>query len=647
MLERTAVVRVHDGLHARPATEFVKLARRFSADLEVVFGEKSASAKSVVKVMLLGVKEADEITIRGEGEDASAAIESLARFVGADCQEEPGVRREAVGWTGQRQPPVLTGGSVELRGVPASDGAALGPAFLFLPEPLAAPARTIGPEEVEKEIRTVRSASLVVASAISERKRATEHNTESRQIIDALEEIVGDASLLERIEACIRTGRDAVSATMEAGEILATEFGSLDDMYQRARAEDIRAVTRQLALTLLGKVDRSLFEAPDGAVVLAEELSALDLAGLRMGGIAGIVCTRGGATSHIAIMARACDIPAVLGLEAGLRVMRSAGFVALDGATGEVVLNPSEETCKRFGERIAGGARERESLRHYAKVQPSARGRLIEVAANIGSIKEIAAAREVGAMGVGLFRTEFLFMERQRAPSENEQVEVYTRLAEAFAPWPVVIRTLDAGGDKSIPGEHCSAEDNPALGWRGVRMCLDRVDLFKPQLRALLRAATIGNIKIMVPMIADVGELRLTRELLESCRLELAGEGIPHGRAPLGAMIETPAAALLADEIAEIAEFFSIGTNDLTQYIMAADRLNARVAHLNRADHPAVLKAAAMACEAARRAGIWVGVCGEAAARPDLIPAFVDMGVNELSMSPSAILRAKKCVTEL
>lgn len=646
MLERRTVVRVRDGLHARPAAAFVKLARSFSADLEVVCREKSANAKSAVKLMLLGVREADEIIIRADGEDASAALESLANFVSEDVLDEADdVERgpDVVSSLAQVAGTALD--TIELRGSPASEGAALGPAFAFFPEPLVCPPRTISVAEIEEEINKVRRASLSVAKTIGERRRTAE--PESIKIIEALGEIAADPALLEKIEILVRAGREAVSATIDAGEMLAAEFGMLDDPYQRARAEDIRAVARQLALVLLNKEDRSLSDVPEGVIILAEELSAFDLAGAALGRIAGLVCAKGGPSSHIAIMARALGVPAVLGLAADPVRLRSASVVGLDGAAGAVVLDPDEETSKRFRQLIEDRSREQEMLQRYAAIEPRVGGRLIEVAANIGSVKEIEAARAAGAMGVGLFRTEFLFMERRRPPSEDEQAAVYTKLAEAFAPWPVIIRTLDAGGDKPVPGVHFDAEDNPFLGWRGVRMCLERPEIFKPQLRALLRAAVAGNVKIMVPMVADANELRVTRELIEACRNELATEGILHGRAPLGAMIETPAAALLADEIAKFAEFFSIGTNDLTQYVMAADRLNPRVAHLNRPDHPAVLKAAAMACDAARRAGIWVGVCGEAAARTDLIPAFVNMGVDELSMSPSAILRAKKCVMEL
>jgi phosphotransferase system enzyme I (PtsI) len=284
----------------------------------------------------------------------------------------------------------------------------------------------------------------------------------------------------------------------------------------------------------------------------------------------------------------------------------------------------------------------------YRDVAPVTRdGRHIEIAANLGSLTEIDAALEAGAMGVGLFRTELLFMDRRTLPDEDEQYDVYSRLAQAFHPRAVVIRTLDVGGDKPVPGIVFPQEDNPFLGWRGVRMCLDRPDVFKPQLRALLRAAALGNVHVMLPMVDDLDEIRRVKALLAICAQELTQEGAAYAMPKLGIMVETPAAALTADLLAPEVDFFSIGTNDLTQYVMAVDRVNPNLAALYRTDHPAVLRAIGMVCEAAKKASISVAVCGEAAARPEMIPVLIGLGVNELSMSPSSVLRAKKIVSEL
>jgi phosphocarrier protein FPr len=347
-------------------------------------------------------------------------------------------------------------------------------------------------------------------------------------------------------------------------------------------------------------------------------------------------------------MARTHGIPAVLGFQGSVAALRRARAAAIDGSTGEVVLDPSEEVAATYRARIRQEAEAKARLASYAHLEPRTRaGIAVEVAANLGSLSEVEAALSAGAMGVGLFRTELLFMERRSLPTEEEQTAIYTELAQAFAPRPVIVRTLDIGGDKPVAGIDFPEEDNPFLGWRGIRMCLDRPDIFRPQLKALLRAAVVGNVKVMVPMIADVSELQAVKRLLEECRTELRDRNIPFGEIELGVMMETPAAALGAEDLAAEADFSSIGTNDLTQYIMAADRLNPRLVGLNRADHPAVLKAVDLICRAARAQGIWVGVCGEAAAQEDLIPAFIRMGVTELSMTPASIPRVKKRILEL
>jgi phosphocarrier protein FPr len=651
VLERKVVVRVSEGLHARPAADFVKLARGFKADLEIVCGDKNANAKSAVKLMLLGVREGDEIALRAEGDDALEALETLSRFMaGSSDVGVLGPNGSEAGAGAPQHPPRSFDqlSRPPRRGAPASEGVVLAPAFAFFPEALARSDRVLAPHEMERELSRLRAALSALAEELSRRKRSASPGSEDDHIVDALTEIARDDALLNPIEAMVREGRDVVSAALAAGDSLADQFGSLAGDYQRGRGDDIRAVARQIALAALGKTGASLRSAPAGAIVLAEELSAFDLAGAPLDRIAGIVCIKGAATSHVAIMARAHGVPAVLGFPASIEQLGRAKVVALDGATGEVFLDPDPAVAAAFQARIASDAETKRALQAYADATPRTRtGKLIEVAANIGSLEEIDAALAVGAMGVGLFRTEFLFMARKRPPSEDEQAEVYEKLAAAFAPRPVIVRTLDIGGDKPAPGIDFPHEDNPFLGWRGVRMCLDRPDIFKPQLRALLRAARIGNIKVMAPMIAEVEEVRQVKALIDECRRELEEAGVAQGAFDFGIMVETPAAALLAEELAREVRFFSIGTNDLTQYVMAADRLNARVARLNRPDHPAVLAAIRMVCDAARKTGVWVGICGEAAARPDLIPTFVAMGVSELSMSPAAILRAKKCIIEL
>ncbi len=466
-----------------------------------------------------------------------------------------------------------------------------------------------------------------------------------RGIIAALRDIAADDSLTGEAEALIRDASDAVSATITAASTIAADFSKVDDHYLNARADDVQAVGRQICLALLGQDDVSLETIPQGAILIADDIGAWDLARAPLKRIGGVVCGHGGATSHIAIIARSHGIPAVLGLGDRINALRTARDVALDGNSGRVVIDPDAATRADFTASVEAAARERAGLTAFKAVTPKrADGTIIEVAANLGSLEEIEAAVEAGAMGVGLFRTELLFMRHMHLPSEDMQAETYAALAKAFAPYPVIVRTLDIGGDKPIAGIDFPEEENPFLGWRGIRMCLDRPDIFKRQLRALLRAAVQGNVKVMLPMVSDVAEVRQTRVLIEECAAELKAEGVPHAAFNLGVMIETPAAVLIAPALAREVSFFSIGTNDLTQYIMAADRLNPTVAKLNDVSNPAVMSAIEMTAKAGVAAGIMVGMCGEAAGRPDLIPAFVGMGLTELSMSPASIQRAKKTI---
>jgi phosphoenolpyruvate-protein phosphotransferase len=399
---------------------------------------------------------------------------------------------------------------------------------------------------------------------------------------------------------------------------------------------------------LLGEHEVDLAAMQQGAVLVAEDIGAWDLSRAPLKRLGGIVCGKGGATSHVAIIARSHGIPAVLGVGERIAELKETREVALDGDTGRVLADPDHEARVQFLSRMEAAASQRKALDAFVDVVPRrADGAVIEIAANLGSLEEIEAAKQAGAMGVGLFRTELLFMRHMHLPSEDMQAETYAALAKAFAPHPVIVRTLDIGGDKPVAGIDFPEEENPFLGWRGIRMCLDRPDIFKRQLRALLRAAVHGNVRVMLPMVADIGEVRRTRTLIDECAAELDLDGTPFARFDLGVMIETPAAVLIAPALAKEVAFFSIGTNDLTQYVMAADRLNPAVAGLNDVTHPAVMTAIEMTARAGVAAGIMVGMCGEAAGRPDLIARFVEMGLTELSMSPASIPRAKKVIADL
>ena len=655
-MERSTIVRVHEGLHARPATRFVKLAKGFEADIEIAKAGKSVSAKSSVKLMLLGVKENDTVTVRADGADAIEALEALIGYLEnplsglEDHTEAPVVSGDAV--SAASKAPVIPIGQPDetgfISGIAASEGMALGVAYPFFPPEITADNRMLKPEEIPAELQRFHEAVARVQQRMDAELQADNLAESDRGIIAALKDIAADEVLLEEATVLIRGGLDALSAMLGASAAVARQFSEIDDPYLNARADDVQAVGRQICLALLGQQDISLEALPDGAILIAEDIGAWDFARAPLKKIGAIVCGHGGATSHVAIIARTHGIPAVLGLGKTIYQLKDVKQIAVDGSKGRVAPEPNTLIRTGFEQGIAAAKAEKQALEAYRTLIPQrADGTVIEIAANLGALEEIEVAQAAGAMGVGLFRTELLFMKHMHLPSEDMQTETYAALLKAFAPYPVIVRTLDIGGDKPVAGIEFPQEENPFLGWRGIRMCLDRPDIFKPQLRALLRAAVHGKLKVMLPMISDVGEIRATKTLIETCRQELIGEGKACGEFELGVMIETPAAVFAARQLAQEAAFFSIGTNDLTQYVMAADRLNPTVAKLNDVSHPAVMAAIEMTAKAATEVGIMVGMCGEAAARPDLIAEFIRMGLTELSMSPASIPRAKKLISEL
>ncbi|MFC5387539.1 phosphoenolpyruvate--protein phosphotransferase [Aquamicrobium segne] len=653
-MERSTIVRVHDGLHARPATRFVKLAKSFESEVEIIRDGKAVSAKSSVKLMLLGVKEGQEVSVRANGADAAEAVEALIGFLEnpkSGLDEEAGPQA-SISAAANAPPPVkaadIAADGEGISGIAASEGVHLGPAFTHFPAQIKAEDRRLSADEIEPEQARFHDSIKAVRARMDKALAGDALAEGDRGIIAALRDIAGDETLLEGAGELIGTGLDAVSATIATTTRLAQEFGAVDDPYLNARADDMQAMGRQICLALLGQDDASLDDIPNGAVLIAEDIGAWDLARAPLERVGAVVCGQGGATSHIAIIARSHGIPAVLGLGARVQDLREAKEVAVNGDSGAVIADPDAQTRADYLKRMEEAAAERVALEAYKDVTPTlADGTMIEVAANLGSLEEIDAAKEAGAMGVGLFRTELLFMRHMHLPSEDMQTEIYSTLAKAFAPAPVIVRTLDIGGDKPIAGIEFAHEDNPFLGWRGIRMCLDRPDIFKQQLRALMRAAVHGNVKVMLPMVSQLSEVVRTRELITECEAELKEQGVQFGAFELGVMIETPAAVLIAPQLAKEAAFFSIGTNDLTQYVMAADRLNPTVAGLNDVSDPAVMAAIELTAQAGRQAGIMVGMCGEAAARPDLIPHFLRMGLTELSMSPASIPRAKKVIVEM
>jgi phosphotransferase system enzyme I (PtsI) len=537
-----------------------------------------------------------------------------------------------------------------LTGVGASEGVVVGPVFVHAggePEPER---ESISKDVVEKELEGFRRAVEVVISSLSEtaERLSASGNEDEAAIFEAHVEMAQDPELQSEVEERVRALESPEAAVLAVGEEYASMFAAMDDEYLAARADDVRDVASQIAAELMGRGAAGLETIETPSVVVARNLAPSDTARIPRGNALAFVTAEGSRTSHVSIMARSMGIPAVVGVGAALDALLEARTVAVDGGEGYAIADPDPDIVAAFEARAKDMAAEAALLDEYRHLEARTReGRRIEVSANIGSASEAEDALEWGAEGVGLFRTEFLFMERHELPSEDEQYDSYRRVAEVFGQKPVIIRTLDVGGDKDLPGVDQPAEENPFLGWRGIRMCLDVPELFKPQLRALLRASVHGNLKVMFPMIVDNVEVRAAKAMLEECERELESEGKHIGQLEVGIMVETPSAALLASEIASEVSFFSIGTNDLVQYTLAADRGNERLRRLQSADHDAVLELIRLTCEAAREEGIWVGVCGEAAGDPALIPRLLELGVTELSMSPPSIPRAKKIISEL
>ena len=537
-----------------------------------------------------------------------------------------------------------------IAGVAASEGVAVGPVFVHARRELEPERENISEDKVEEELARFQSAVEAVVQKLSETaERLRESGSEKEAgIFDAHVEMAEDPEFHSEVEERVRNLTSPEAAVLAVGEEFAGMFAEMEDEYIAARADDVRDVASQVAADLMGSKAAGLEMLEEPSVILARNLAPSDTVRIPKGMALGFVIAEGSKTSHVSIMARSFGIPAVVGVGAALEEAFEAEVVALDGGEGYAVADPDHDTVVEFERKQEAIAEEQASLEEFKHVEARTRdGQRIEVAANIGSAEEAESALEWGAEGVGLFRTEFLFMERPELPSEEEQYGAYRKVAEAFGERPVIIRTLDVGGDKDLPGVDQPEEENPFLGWRGIRMCLDVPELFKPQLRAILRAASHGNLRIMFPMIVDTVELHAAKELIQECRRELENEGTQFGEVDIGVMVETPAAAIRAADLAPEVSFFSIGTNDLVQYTLAADRGNERLRRLQSADHPAVLDLIGRTCKAAREAGIWVGVCGETAGEAAMIPKLIELGVTELSMSAPSIPRAKKVLSEL
>lgn len=525
------------------------------------------------------------------------------------------------------------------------EGIAIGPLRWFQPQRVQIPERSARtPEEELERLEQARRRAQAQLGGLYEKARK-EAGADSAAIFQIHQMMLEDEDFLAAVRDPIRSrGVSAEYAVQAAGEHFAATLAAMEDAYMQARADDVRDVARRVVLLLAGEEERTVLREP--VLLLADDLSPSETVQLDKSKLLGFVTRRGSVNSHTAILARTMGVPALMGVE--VDPAWDGHMAALDGYSQRLYVDPTLELLSSLEARRRAG-REQAALLQALREEPSVTldGTEIQVCANIGSGAGLDLALQNGAQGIGLFRSEFLFLDRDRYPTEEEQFAAYRRAAEAMAGKPVVIRTLDIGADKRADYLGLEPEENPALGFRAIRVCLTRRELFKTQLRAILRASAYGSVSVMFPMIISLEEVREARKLLEECRRELMARGCVPGRVEVGIMVETPAAVLLADELAREVDFFSIGTNDLTQYTLAIDRQNPRLAPFYDPHHPAVLRMIQMTVEAGHRHGCWVGICGELGADLTLTETFLRMGVDELSVAPAAILPLRKKIREL
>ena len=623
------------GLHARPATFLVDVATRFGADIRLQHGERTANAKALASLLKLGVEGGETIRILASGPDADAALEALREAVegGLGEDEAEAAHSSDVGglaWTPERDGRAITG-------VSASPGIAIGPLWQFQATRIVVTERPSSDPQEEKHrlaqaLETAREQLGDIYAEVSARAGKSE-----AMIFRAHQALLADEDLTAEVRAGIDAGQGAAWAWQQAISARVAEVAQVEDERLAARAADLRDVGQRV-LRLLAGAEHGEPHLPDHPVVLAaDDLTPSDTARLDPRRILGLCTALGGPTSHTAIIARSLDIPAVVGAGPSILDLADGTECILDGAAGRLYVEPAEaelESARRFQHDLRG----RRDLEWEARYQPAilTDGHRVEIAANIGRADEAAQAVEAGAEGVGLMRTEFLFLGRDTAPTEDEQYAAYTEMTRALNGLPLIIRTLDIGGDKVVPYLALPKEENPFLGVRGIRLCLRKPELFIPQLRAIYRASATGPVLIMFPMVATLEELRAAREAAERVRRELDVPPVP-----VGIMIEVPSAVLIAAELAREVDFFSVGTNDLTQYVLAMDRMHPTLGKDADGLHPAVLRMIEMTVRAAEAEGKWVGVCGGIAGDPVGALILTGLGVAELSMSLPSIAAVK------
>jgi len=510
----------------------------------------------------------------------------------------------------------------------------------------------ISAAEIDTELARFRAALATAADQLHEVKQKVsnqEHLREHIYILDTHLLILEDQLLISQTEDLIRQNFNVESALDQALKKMRVMFEKIEDDYLRERSSDLDAVGQRIQRVLAGITDNRLEKLDEKSLVAAHDLSPADTMQLEKSKVVGFITDRGGRTSHTAILARSLGIPAVVGLESATAVVQNNLPAIVDGSTGVVILNPSEDTFKEYLKRKLAFEYLEKELCHYRDLAAETTDNVqVVLRANLELVSDVPGARQDGACGIGLYRTEFLYLNRETPPTEKEQFQAYSKIARSIAPDPVTIRTLDVGGDKFLKDFSLENEDNPAMGLRAVRFSLREIDLFKVQLRAILRASAFGQVRIMFPMISGVAEIRTCKRLLNCVKSELDAQGIAYDpEIKTGIMIETPAAVMIAPLLAPEVDFFSVGTNDLIQYCLAVDRGNEHVAYLYEPLHPAILRALKLVCDAAKETGTDVSICGEMAGEPMYLAVLIGLGLRELSMNHPCIPRVKRVLREL
>ncbi|WP_201022935.1 phosphoenolpyruvate--protein phosphotransferase [Sphingopyxis sp. H115] len=633
VVEQAVTLSLPHGIHARPAARIGEAARRFEAEVHLVKGDKRGDVRSTVALLALGTALGDEIIVQARGDDAEAALAAIVALLATDMGEaRPAAAHPAAAASAA---PLRAG---QIGGVIASPGLAMGPAARLFQADIAVAREGSGAEQEGAALIAARSD---VRAAIAARADAAGGGVAS--VMQAHLALIDDPELIAAAEKRIANGHSAGFAWRGAIHDQIDAIRATGNAHLIERIDDLVDIERQMLAVLTGTpLDGANIAA--GAIVVAEDLLPSQLVALAAQRPAGICLRRGGPTSHVAILCAGMGLPAIVAMGDALDAVDDGEPLLLDAELGHVTLAPSAADSDAFATRLAKRDVRRAAAQAAANdACRSADGTRIEIFANVGSVDEAQTAAKQGAEGSGLVRSEFLFLDRETAPSEGEQRAAYQGIADALAGKPVIVRLLDIGGDKPAAYIPIDAEDNPALGQRGIRVALVRPDLLATQLRAILRVEPPGQCKIMIPMVASVDELRQVRVIVERLRGEM-GIAAP---VEVGVMVETPAAAMTADLLAAEADFLSIGTNDLTQYVLAMDRGNPAVAAGVDAMHPAVLRMIGETCRLAAVHGRWVGVCGGLASDPAALPILVGLGVTELSAVPGFVAEAKQIVRGL